>query len=133
MLLQFSTGSVADSKSRLVQLSARNAGVQPSNVWAALSRKGSDEPSDMIKHIVKIPPQEEVLVFSESLFDDEPREVAIRVDSPSLILSLQVETGVPLGFSVELEDTWSWNQSHPNSPTSYIPLMWGYLTKGVPF
>lgn len=131
MLLQFSTGSVSDPASHHIHIVAHNAGVQPANIAATL-RKQSAVTAHQAVNVVKIVPQEERVILDEIVPEDGAYEVMVQIDSPTLILTLQAETHDPLGFFVELVNTWS-PSSHNASNSQSVPLMWGYVTKGIPF
>lgn len=134
MLLQFTTGSVEDRQRYDILIAVLNAGIQPANVLCTYTRFRGDVAESIVERRVKVQPQEEREVLSEAGLKDVHCEVTLKVDSPSLIVTIKGESYYPLHCQTFLvDDIEGATGDDGATPPRKLALFWGYASKGDPF
>lgn len=133
MLLQFTTGSVEDRQQYDIRVSILNAGIQPANVLCIFARRAEASGASRIERRVKVMPQQEVSVLHETDLKGVHCEVVLKVDSPSLIVTIKGESHYPLHCETFLVDDIEAEEGAEGSSSQSMALFWGYASKGPPF
>lgn len=132
MLLQFTTGSVEDRQKFDIRISVLNAGIQPANVLCIFTRFGGHWSEHVLERRAKVPPQTEIDLLAETGLKNVHCEVVLKVDSPSLIITIKGETHYPLHCQTYLVDDIDAQDDAAPVPRT-MALFWGYTSKGEPF
>lgn len=135
MLLQFTTGSVEDRQHYDIRVSILNAGIQPANVLCIFARRSEASGASRIERRVKVMPQQEVSILHETDLKGVHCEVVLKVDSPSLIVTIKGESHYPLHCETFLVDDIEAEEEGEGEGGSAqsMALFWGYASKGPPF
>lgn len=133
MIFQFTTGSVEDRQQYGVHLSVLNAGIQPANVACIFKKYRGSWLTGVLERQVKVPPREEAEILNELGLNDVHCEILLKVDSPSLIVTVVGEARYPLHCQTLFVDDIT-SDGASNQPASRsMSLLWGYTIKGDPF
>lgn len=133
MILQFTTGSVEDRRQFGINLSVLNAGIQPANIACIFKKFKADQLIEVTNELIKVMPQKEETVLAETGLKDVHCELILKVDSPSLIVTIVGEARYPLHCqTIFVEDVEADLDQCPPLSRS-ITLLWGYTSKGDPF
>lgn len=133
MLLQFTTGSVEDRQKFDIHITVLNAGIQPANVLCIFTRFGGRWSEHVVERRAKVSPQTEIDLLSETGLKNVHCEVVLKVDSPSLIITLKGETHYPLHCQTYLVDDIGATDEESSPVPRTMALFWGYTSKGDPF
>lgn len=133
MILQFTTGSVEDRQRYGVNISVLNAGIQAANVAYVLKKFLGDQLVEVLQEQAKVSPQEESVILDEVGLKDVQCEIALKVDSPSLIITIVGEARYPVHLQTHFVDDIDAESSDESAPPRSITLLWGYTSKGDPF
>lgn len=133
MIFQFTTGSVEDRQHHGVHISVFNAGIQPANVAYVFKKNRAQWLLGMVKKKVKVMPQEEAEILSEDGLSHVHCEIVLKVDSPSLIITVVGETRHPLHCQTIFVDDIDADENEELPTSRSVSLLWGYTSKGEPF
>lgn len=133
MILQFTTGSVEDRQRYGINVSVLNAGIQAANVAYAFRKFLGDQFLEVAEHRTKVASQEETVILDEAGLKDVQCEILLKVDSPSLIVTIVGEARYPVHLQTLLVDDIEAEPDGEVSPSRSIALLWGYTSKGDPF
>lgn len=133
MIFQFTTGSVQDRQQYGVHISILNAGIQPANVLCVFRKFQGRQLTGVIERQVKVQPREETEILSETGLKDVHCEILLKVDSPSLIVTIIGEARYPLHCQTLFVDDIEADEAKDASPSRSMSLLWGYTIKGDPF
>jgi len=133
VILQFTTGSIEDRQLNGISVSVLNAGIQPANVSYVLRKFLGDQLVEVLEKQAKVSPQEESVILDEVGLKDVQCEVVLKVDSPSLIITVVGETRHPLHIQTHVVEDIEADESDESSPPRSITLLSGYTNKGDPF
>ena len=133
MIFQFTTGSVEDRQQYGVHVSVLNAGIQPANVKCIFKKYRGGRLTGVLERQVKVQPQDETEVLSELGLKDVHGEILLKVDSPSLIVTVVGEARHPLHCQTLFVDDIESSSDGPSPASRSMSLFWGYTIKGDPF
>ena len=133
MILQFTTGSVEDRQRYGINISVLNAGIQAANVAYSLKKFLGDQLVEVAEQHAKVAPQEESVILDEVGLKDVHCEVVLKVDSPSLIITVVGEARYPVHLQTHFVDDIDAESDGHAPPSRSITLLWGYTSKGDPF
>lgn len=133
MIFQFTTGSVEDRQQYGVHLSVLNAGIQPANVACIFKKYRGSWLTGIFERQIKVPPREEAEILNEAGLKDVHCEILLKVDSPSLIVTVVGEARYPLHCQTLFVDDITADVENGDSPSRSMSLLWGYTVKGEPF
>ncbi len=133
MILQFTTGSVEDRQRYGINISVLNAGIQAANVAYVLKKFLGDQLVEVTEDQAKIAPQEESVILDEVGLKDVQCEVVLKVDSPSLIVTIVGEARYPVHLQTHFVDDIDEAGDGQGPPPRSITMLWGYTSKGDPF
>lgn len=133
MIFQFTTGSVNDRQQNGVYVSVLNAGIQPANVACILKMYRGSWLTGIVERQAKVMPREESEILDEVGLKDVHCEILLKVDSPSLIVTIVGETRHPLHCQTLFVDDIEADRNGSSSDSRSFSLLWGYTSKGDPF
>ncbi len=133
MIFQFTTGSVEDRQRFGVHVSVMNAGIQPANVAYVFKKYQGDWLAGVVERRAKVMPREDAELLSEVGLKDVHCEIVLKVDSPSLIVTVVGETRYPLHCQTLFVDDIDSDEAGASPTSRSVSLLWGYTSKGDPF
>ena len=133
MIFQFTTGSVKDRQQYGVHVSVLNAGIQPANVAYIFKKYRGSWLTGIVERQAKVLPREETEILDEVGLKDVHCEILLKVDSPSLIVTIIGETRYPLHCQTLFVDDIEADGGGSSTDSRSFSLLWGYASKGDPF
>jgi len=103
------------------------------NVAYILRKFLGDQLVEVLENRAKVAPQEESVILDEVGLKDVQCEVVLKVDSPSLIVTVVGEARHPLHLQTHVVDDIDVESDGQLPPPRSITVLSGYTSKGDPF
>jgi len=133
MLLQFTTGSVERRHAYGLRVSVLNTRLRPAQIAIVFRCFGDDWHGDIFEDRITVQPNRSVIVLDKSGLDDAHCELLLKVDSPSLVVTIVGETRYPLHCQTLCVDDIDTPVDDLDLESKSHSLLWGYAAKGDPF